>query len=98
MPEIYFAPTKRAVSITLEELQQRFKAAGLPCKIEPDSPETHWLVFAPHASTIFASTKAGKVVLATLELAVEDGPELLGVVERVMEAIAFSADEEEDYE
>ena len=97
MSEIYFAPTKKAQRVTLQDLQQRLAAAGLPCTIEEDSPETHWIVFDPHESTIYASTTDGHVTLATFNLGPEDEPTILVKVEGVMDGIGFSADEDADY-
>ncbi|SPE59085.1 hypothetical protein SBV1_30020 [Verrucomicrobia bacterium] len=97
MSELYFAPTKRAHPITLHDLQQRFVSAGLPCTIEEDSPDTHWLVFEPHECTIYASTKDGNVILATFNLGSADEPRVLTTVEQVMDGVGFSADDDADY-
>jgi hypothetical protein len=97
MSELYFAPTKKAQSITLQDLQQRLTAAGLSCKIEPDSPDTHWIVFDRFESTIYASTTDGRVTLATFNLGPDDEPTILVKIEGVMDSIGFSADEEADY-
>jgi|SRR5262249_44127025 len=97
MSEIYFAPTKKAAPITLVQLQQRFTDAGLPCTIEDDSPETHWIVFEPHESTIYASTTGDRVTLATLNPGFDDDPKVLATIERVMDTIGFSANEDADY-
>lgn len=98
MTEIYFAPTKNAQPITLSQLQQRLTAAGLPCTVEEDSAETHWLVFEPLESTIYASTKGDRVTLATFEFGMNDDAKVVQTIEQVMDAIGFSADEDADYE
>ena len=97
MIEIYYAPTKKAPPITLAQLQERFAAAGLPCTIEDDSPDTHWLVFEPQKSTIYASTTGDDVTLATVEIGMGDDTKVGNTIEAVMDAIGFSADEEADY-
>src|ERR1041384_6100349 len=97
MPEIYFAPTNKAQPITMVQLQERFSAAGLPCSIEEDSPETHWFVFEPHESTLFVSIGGDHVTLATLEFGMNDDPVVGAKIEAVLEAIGFSADEDADY-
>jgi hypothetical protein len=91
MTEVYFAPTKRAQPITLEQLQRRLTAAGLPCTIEEDSNDTHWFVFTPHESTIYASTTGEQVSLATFNFGQNDDLEMGNTIERVMDAIGFSA-------
>ena len=97
MSELYFAPTKKAQRITLQDLQQRLAAAGLPCTIEQDSSDTHWIAFEPHESTIYASTTDGRVTLATFNLGPDDEPTILMKIEGVMDSIGFSADEDADY-
>ena len=87
----------KASAIALPALQQRFTSAGLPCTIEQDSPDTHWLAFEPHEATIYASTKDGLVTLATFNPGLNDEPTVLTTVERVMDEIGFSADEDADY-
>ena len=97
MTEIYYAPTKKAQPITLVQLQQRLTAAGLPCTVEADSADTHWLVFEPHESTIYASTTGDHVTLATFEFGANDDTKVGDTIEAVMHAIGFSADEEAEY-
>ena len=97
MPEIYFAPTEKAAPITLAQLQERLIAAGLPCTVEADSGETHWLVFEPHESTLYVSTTGDQVTLATLEFGMNDDPGVGCKIEEIMDAIGFSPGEEADY-
>ena len=98
MSEIYFAPTQKAPPITLAQLQERFAVAGLPCTVEGDSAETHWLLFEPHESTLYVSTAGDHVTLATFELGMNDDPGVGTKIEGVMDAIGFSADEDADFE
>lgn len=97
MSELYFAPTKNAPPITLQQLQQRLEATGLPCALDQDSPETCWLIFEPNESTIYASITNGRVTLATFNLGLNDEPGVMTAVERVMDDIGFSADEGDEY-
>jgi len=97
MSEIYFAPTKKAQATTVQELQQRLAEAGLPCIIEYDSPYTHWLIFERHKSTVYVSTMADHITLATFNLDPRDQVMVLEIVARVMDAIGFSADEGAEY-
>jgi len=96
MDELYYAPTAAAAPITLAELRQLFLEAGLPCELEPDSEETCWIAFEPHETSIYAGVIDGKVTLATLGIIPEDDPRVLQTIEKVMQSIHFSADEDED--
>ena len=97
MTEIYYAPTKQAKPITLVQLQQHLTAVGMPCTVEKESANTHWLVFETHEATIYASTTGEFVTLATFEFSMTDDTKVGDTIELVMNAIDFSADEEADY-
>ena len=97
MSEIYIAPTRKVQPITPQQLQQRLGAAGLPVTLDEDSPETCWLVFEPHGTTIYASVEDGRVTLATVNVGFDDEPSVMAAIAYVMDEIGFSADEGADY-
>ena len=37
--ELYYAPMNEAATIPLDELLKELTAAGLPCKVEPESED-----------------------------------------------------------
>lgn len=98
MPELFFAPVDDSNAISLDALQQRLTNAGLQCTIESDSPETHWIAFDPHESTIYASTIDGQVTLATVDLVMSDPRDLCDTIMHVLQGCGYSADDEMDFE
>ena len=92
--ESYYAPTKDAPRVTLAEVAEKFAAAGLPCTIEPEAEDTFWLAFEPHESDILASVEDGAFVFGTFHFNGDDPPSVPETVERVMQSLGFSADED----
>lgn len=97
--EIYYALKDDAVPVTLEEAQARFADAGVPCTIEPEETDMHWLVFEPRGTDILVSTKDNKLVFATIHASItDDDPEFIEKLNSVLESMGFSAGEDdEDY-
>jgi hypothetical protein len=95
--EIYYAPKEGAAPVAFAEAQQRFSAAGLPCSIEPEAPDMHWLVFEPRETTILASTKDGHFVFATVHASFDEQPRFIEQLDAVLQSMGFSADESEEY-
>ena len=94
MTDLYYAPTKKAHQITLAQLQHRLTVAGLPCGIEEDSADMHWLVFDPHESTLCVSTTSDQVIFATFGFSKNDDMKVAGTIEAVMDAIGFEEAEQ----
>ena len=97
MSETHYAPTKQAQPITVHQPRQRFTAAGLPCSIDEDSADIHWLVFDPHDSTLCVSTTSEYVTVSTLEFGINDDSKAGDEIEVIIDAIRFSTDYEGDY-
>ncbi len=95
--EIYYAPKAESPAITFADAQQRFAAAGIPCTVEPEGPDMHWLVFEPHETTILASTKGADLVFATVNASPEEEANFLEQVDRVLQSMGFAADDSEQY-
>ena len=92
--ELYFAPINESATITLDELLKELSANGLPCKIEPESENTFWVVLDDHESTLFASVNGGQFVFGTFEYSLEDDTELIDRVHEVMFKAGYSAGED----
>ena len=95
--EIYYAPKEGAAPVAFTEAQQRFIAAGLPCTIEPEAPDMHWLVFEPSETTILVSTKGEHFVFATVHASLYEEPHFIEQLDAVFQSMGFSADEGEGY-
>jgi hypothetical protein len=94
--EIYYAPRKEAELVTFAEAQQRFITAGLPCTVEPETEDMHWLVFEPRETTILASTKGEHLVFATVHASFHEEPRFIEQLDAVLQNMGFSADESEE--
>ena len=94
--EIYYAPKKEAELVALAEAQQRFIAAGLPCTVEPEAKDMHWLVFEPSESTILASTKGEHLVFATVHASFDEEPRFIEQLDAVLQSMGLSAGESEE--
>lgn len=79
--------------MTLAEAQQRFIAAGLPCTVEPEAEDMHWLVLEPSETTILASTKGEHLVFATVYASFDEEPRFIEQLDAVLQSMGFSAAE-----
>src|ERR1051325_10925827 len=96
--EICYAPTKKAANITLDALKEHFTAEGLPCTIEPEG-SLSWLALDGFESAVLVSIKDGLAVFSPLHLDISsDDPSVAESVERVFQALEWSAEEDADYE
>src|SRR5687768_2888895 len=95
--ESYYTPTKDAQRLALAQVAEKLADAGLPCRIEPEAENMFWLAFEPHESDILASVEDGVVVFGTFHLNGDDPSSVPETVERVMQSIGFSADEDAEY-
>jgi len=95
--ELYYAPTRQARRLPLQEVVAIFAAAGLPCKVEPEGQDSAWLAFDAHESNIMASVEGGTFVFGTFNFHGDDPPSVVEMVDRVMQSIGFSTDEGADY-
>ena len=95
--EIYYAPTKQARRLPLEQVVAKLAAAGVPCKVEPEDETSFCLAFDPHASNMMASVEDGAFAFGTFNVGGDDPPSLAETVDEVMQSIGFSADEDADY-
>jgi len=95
--EIYYAPKEGAAPVGFAEAQQRFSAAGLPCAVEPEGPDMHWLVFEPSETTILASTKGELFIFATVHASFDEDPQFIERLDGVLRSMGFSADETEEF-
>ena len=95
--EIYYAMTKDAQRLALAQVAEKFAASGLPCRIEPDSDSTFWLAFEGYESDMLATVEDGVFVFGTFNFNGDDPPAVLETVDRAMQSIGFSADEDAEY-
>lgn len=96
MAELYYASTSQSQRLSLEQLAEKFAAAGLPCKVEPESEDMFWLAFEPRASNILASVTDGAFSFGTFNFYEPDPAWVADVVDKVLTSVGFSADEEFD--
>ena len=81
--DLFICPTADALSITVEEIRERFVAAGLGCAIETRGAE-RWIVFDGNKSElVFTTEKDGRAASAVMQAAMEDPP---AFGERVLKA------------
>jgi hypothetical protein len=92
--EVYYAPIIEAATITLDDLLKELTAAGLPCKVEPESAEIFWVVLDDHESTLLASVNGGHLVFGTFEYSLEDDTTVMDKVNEVMLKSGYSAGED----
>ncbi len=95
--ESYYAPTKDAKRLPLVQVAEKFAAAGLACKIEPQGDDMFWLAFEPHGSDILASVAEGTFVFGTFHFNGDDPPFVPETVDQVMQSMGFSADEDAEF-
>ena len=87
--DLFICPNADAFSITVEEIRERFVAAGLACAIETRSGE-HWIVFKGHKSDlIFTTEKDGRAASAVMQAAMEDPPAFGERVLRAFESFGW---------
>lgn len=95
--EIYYCRTKAAPKLTLSEVAERFKAAGLQCSVEPEAEKMFWFDLSPLGSNLLASVEDdGSMAFATFNSISNDPASVAETVDQVMQSIGFSADEDAD--
>lgn len=94
MAEIYYAAAVESQKLSLEQLAERFAAAGLPCKIEPEAENMYWLAFESRQSNVLASVEDGKFVFGTFNFCHDDPSSVAEIVDEVLTSVGFSADDE----
>jgi hypothetical protein len=92
--ELYYAPVDETATISLEELVSRLSDSGFVCTIEPDSEGMYWIAFGGHETAMLATVTGSQFVFGTLQVAAQDDPALVDVVERVLQGAGYSAGEE----
>jgi hypothetical protein len=97
MSEFCFSATKKAQGISLEILQKELHSAGLSCTVELESADHYWVVFERFEATIYASTRKGKVVFATLHQGRDEEPDMVETIASLMKNLGFLVDKEGDY-
>ncbi len=94
--ELHYAPTNEAATISLDELLDELTAAGLPCKVEPESEDMFWILLDGHESTLLASVKDGRFVFATIAYSLNDDTTVMDRLDAVMLKAGYSAGEDSD--
>ena len=89
--ELYYAPINEAATIPLDELLKELTAAGLPCKVEPESEDMFWVLLDGHESTLLASVKDGHFVFATFAGSLKDDTTVMDKLDVVMLKAGYSA-------
>lgn len=94
--ELYYAPINETDTILLDELLKELTAAGLPCKVEPDSEEMFWVLLDGHESTLLATVRDGHCVFATFAYSLDDETTIMDNLNAVMLRAGCSAGDESD--
>lgn len=90
MAEIQYSAGDKQPNITLEDLEKRFAAVGVPAHVKSDSPDKQWFAFEGHESILKVITQDGKVTEATLNAGVYDEPKVVEKIKRVLQDGGFS--------
>jgi hypothetical protein len=89
--ELYYAPINEAAAIPIDELLKELTAAGLPCKVEPESEDMFWVLLDGHESTLLASVRDGLFVFATFAGSLKDDTTVIDKLDVVMLKAGYSA-------
>ena len=90
MADIQFAAVDKQPNVTLEELENRFAAAGVPTHVKSDSPDQQWLAFEGHESILRILASEGKVIEATLNVGIYDEPKVVEKIKRALQESGFT--------
>jgi hypothetical protein len=87
--DLFICPKDDAPPITVEQVQQRFVAAGLPCTIE--THDELWIVFDGHESDLVFTVEAdGRAGSAVMQASMDDDPDFGEKVFSVFESFGWS--------
>jgi len=93
--DLFICPNADAFSITVEEIRERFVAAGVGCAIETRGAE-RWIVFDGHKSElVFTTENDGRAASAVMQASMEDPPAFGERVLRAFESFGWRYVEDE---
>ena len=83
-------PSEHAPTITVDEICERFSAAGLPCKFERQDEDVRVIFDGRRCNLLFTVNASGNLMTATLPDESDYDPEFARALFDVFESIGWS--------